>query len=261
MTPTLVAADRSESVLAPLEPLPAPVPTFTGAQMAEAFTAYQQLQRTLDDSMPDQIIEIEGRRFRKKGYWRAIAVAFNLTVEPIDERRDVQGTFEDGQENFGWIVTYRARTATGRSATGDGACFAIEKAPRAQANRWAQLPKPASEHNVRSHACTRAFNRAVSNLVGFGEVSAEEVVRDGDDSARRSPDIKKITGPQTRRLFAIAREHGWSPEQLQAHLLAKYSLRRANDLLDVLYDRVIRELQLGPQPAPVPTAADKDQPF
>ena len=31
-------------------------------------------------------------------------------------------------------------------------------------------------HNVRSHAHTRAFNRAVSNLVGFGEVSADELM-------------------------------------------------------------------------------------
>jgi hypothetical protein len=30
-------------------------------------------------------------------------------------------------------------------------------------------------HNTRSTAETRAFNRAVSNLVGGGEVSAEEV--------------------------------------------------------------------------------------
>jgi hypothetical protein len=44
--------------------------------------------------------------------------------------------------------------------------------------QWRTLPGDATDHNVRSHAHTRAFNRAVSNLVGFGEVSAEEVERD-----------------------------------------------------------------------------------
>ena len=167
-------------VIVPTETVPAPMPTFTGDQMRQAFMAYKNLQRCLDESMPDQILEIEGRPFRKKGYWRAIAVAFNLTVEPVEERREVQGTFEDGQGNFGYCVTYRARTTSGRSASGDGSCFAVEKAPRAQQNRWQSLPKQASEHNVRSHAHTRAFNRAVSNLVGFGEVSAEEIDRDAD---------------------------------------------------------------------------------
>jgi hypothetical protein len=39
---------------------------------------------------------------------------------------------------------------------------------------------------VRSHAHTRAFNRAVSNLCGFGEVSAEEVERESHGEAARS---------------------------------------------------------------------------
>ena len=68
--------------------------------------------------------------------------------------------------SYGWIVVYKASTQTGRSETGDGACTAAEKSVGRMR---------ASEHNVRSHAHTRAFNRAVSNLVGFGEVSAEEI--------------------------------------------------------------------------------------
>lgn len=180
-----------------------PSPVFRGAQMVQALTAYRELQKALDESMPDQVMTLEGRPFRKKGYWRAIAVAFNLTVEPIDERRDVSDTFADGRSNFGYIVTYRATSAGGRSATGDGSCFAVEKArrfkcPHPEGNnskrtlhfpqescpdydplyQWKTLPGQATEHNIRSHAHTRAFNRAVSNLVGFGEVSAEEVERD-----------------------------------------------------------------------------------
>lgn len=191
-------------------------PALTGEQMVTALKSYQDLQKALDRAMPDQIQEIEGREFRKKGYWRAIALAFNLTVEPIDERREVSGQFNDGRDNFGWVVTYRALHPRGRMAVGDGSCFAIEKArrfkcphpdPQQPDNKkrtehfprntcpqfdpnfsWRALPAEATEHNVRSHAHTRAFNRAVSNLVGFGEVSAEEIdtTKDAEPAAAAS---------------------------------------------------------------------------
>jgi hypothetical protein len=155
--------------------------------MTNALTAYRELQQALDRAMPEQIIKLDGKPFRKKGYWRAIAVAFNLTVEPIAEHRDVYGELEDGSENYVYSVTCRASTKTGRAATGDGTCAAAEK----QRGRM-----KASEHNVRSHAHTRAFNRAVSNLVGFGEVSAEEIDRDdnGHAAVRPSPRLVKPAG-------------------------------------------------------------------
>lgn len=180
-----------------------PAPLFTGKQMADSLLRYRELQTALDASMPDQLIELQGRQFRKKGYWRAINVAFGLTVELVSEERFVAGVFEDGHENFGYNVTYRAIAPNGRAVTGDGSCTAVEKAgrfkcphpdsrnPRRTVHwppdscpsydpgfRWRRLSENASEHNVRSHAHSRAFNRAVSNLVGFGEVSAEEVDRD-----------------------------------------------------------------------------------
>jgi hypothetical protein len=180
----------------------APVPVFDGAAMATAVHAYRELQHALDRAMPDQILEVEGRPFRKKGYWRAVAVAFHLAVECLAETRVVDGQFADGSENFGYLVTYRATSPSGRSAVGDGACYAIEKArgfrcphPERPGSRrtlhwpaetcpaydprhaWQQRPLQATVHNVRSHAHTRAYNRAIANLVGFGEVSAEEVER------------------------------------------------------------------------------------
>jgi hypothetical protein len=179
------------------------LPAISGEQMVVALTAYRALQKALDVAMPDQIMDLDGKKFRKKGYWRAISLAFKLSVEPIEEKREVSGRFLDSRENFGWTVTYRASHPSGRGAVGDGSCFAVEKArrfkcphPESEGSRrtlhfphntcpnfdpdfqWRALPGDATEHNVRSHAHTRAFNRAVSNLVGFGEVSAEEVERE-----------------------------------------------------------------------------------
>ena len=162
---------RESAVLAPTDAgLPSPV--FRGAHMVRALADYRELQKALDESMPDQLMTLDGKPFRKKGYWRAVAVAFNLSVEPTTDataERSVIGALDDGSENYVYTVAYRATAPSGRSAIGDGTCAAAEK----QKGRM-----KATEHNCRSHAHTRAFNRSVSNLVGFGEVSAEEVERD-----------------------------------------------------------------------------------
>jgi hypothetical protein len=174
-----------------LAPVPenkaSPLPAFNGAQMTRALAAYRELQADLDKGMPDQIIRLDGKPFRKKGYWRAVGVAFNLSVELVEERREVFGMLPSGGEAFAYLVTYRAATPTGRSETGDGACTAAEKSVGRMR---------ATEHNVRSHAHTRAFNRAVSNLVGFGEVSAEEVEpADGGVPPARSARVDPAVSP------------------------------------------------------------------
>lgn len=148
-------------------------PRLSVPQLVDALTDYRALQHALDTHMPEQIMMLDGKPFRKKGYWRAIGLAFELSVEPItaeSAERSVVSTLEDGSDNYVYTVTYRAMSPNGRSACGDGSCAASEK----EKGRM-----HASEHNVRSHAHTRAWNRAVSNLVGFGEVSAEEVERPG----------------------------------------------------------------------------------
>ncbi len=202
------------------------MPLLSGDQMVTAFQAYVDLQRKLDAAMPDAIMELDGKPYRRKTYWRAIAVAFGLTVEPTEERREVAGTFEDGRENFGYIVTYRATTRSGRYEVGDGACFAVEKAKRFKCQhedpnrsgwklhypaescpdfdpnfQWHACPPQATEHNIRSHAHTRAFNRAVSNLVGFGEVSAEEVAR--DEAAPRDETRDVSPAPKDGKLYVV----------------------------------------------------------
>ena len=163
--------------------------------MVRALADYRELQKALDESMPDQLMTLDGKPFRKKGYWRAIAVAFNLTVEPITDaaaERSIIGALDDGSENYVYTVAYRATAPNGRSAIGDGTCAAAEK----QKGRM-----KATEHNCRSHAHTRAFNRSVSNLVGFGEVSAEEVERDehdGETVERRADGSALVTGVSSK---------------------------------------------------------------
>jgi len=258
MADTMVVQENTS----PTAVIDAPLPVFTGEQMTRALTAYRDLQHALDRSMPDQIMQLDGKAFRKKGYWRALAVAFNLTVELVSEQREIHDTFADGRDNFGYLVTYRALAPNGRIETGDGACFAYEKAKRrGDADPWAELPKQATEHNVRSHAHTRAFNRAVSNLVGFGEVSAEEVTREEADALPRPAvqpprrqhepatmpptGARKISEAQAKRFFAIAKGAGWQNDELQAFLTAEYSLKHSRDMLLSDYEAAVKKVQEG----------------
>lgn len=152
------------------------LPITTGDGMAGALASYKEIQQALDRSMPDQLQNIRGKVFRKKGYWRAVSVAFGLCVE---QRKEEQIKSDSG--DWGYIVTYRATAPNGKYADGDGACTASEKADGQD-----------TIHNVRSHAQTRAYNRAVSNLVGFGEVSADEV------SEGRSRPMPQAPRPTTK---------------------------------------------------------------
>jgi hypothetical protein len=171
-----------------LEKVPAsPMPVFSGQQMADALQAYKALQKSLDASMPDQLMKIQGKDFRKKGYWRAIRMSFNLQVECISDRR-VQ--YSDRPNDWGYEATYRATAPNGSTADGDGSCTHEEKSKGKMV---------ATVHNVRSHAHTRAMNRAISNLVGFGEVSAEEVNREPESKAEGWERVRRETQAKADR--------------------------------------------------------------
>jgi len=240
---------EASQALVPIADPGSPLPVFSGEQMADAFVAYRRLQTTLDRAMPEAIMKIQGRLFRKKIYWRAVRTAFNLSVTMTTERRDEHG------EDWGWLVTYRAAAPNGKAADGDGACYASEKPGRGQA----------TEHNVRSHAHTRAFNRAVSNLVGFGEVSAEEAERDERPRAQprhagaSSTSDAFITDDQRTRFWVIAKEQGWEKDEVKDWLAKIHGLDSSSKIPRSRYDALVEALK-APQ-ADATVGGDDEQPF
>lgn len=152
------------------------MPAVNGAQALEAWKAYEDLKGKIVDKDHD-IQVIQGKQFLKKSYWRKIATFFNLSVEVVSESHEVVG------RTMVWHFTCKAVAPNGREAVGVGSCDAFEKVKLHDGkyevyNKFTKKWEPAtpnSIHNIRSTAETRAFNRAVSNLVGGGEVSAEEV--------------------------------------------------------------------------------------
>lgn len=207
-----------------------PLPVYSGKQMADALVAYKDLQASLDRAMPDQIIRLDDKPFRKKGYWRAVAVAFNLAVECVSETRDVFGALEGGAENYGYRVTYRASTKGGRSSVGDGTCTAAEK----QRGRMR-----ATEHNVRSHAHTRALNRAIANLVAFGEVSAEEIEDPPEPAPKSQP--RPVKPAATAHLKPPARFLDWMVQLQKAASQGETALREFWDAADPASKKFLRD--------------------
>jgi hypothetical protein len=115
--------------------------------------------------------------FVKRSGWDKIATAYELSTEvrTLSIDRDSAGRAIRAQS------VVRATAPSGRYRDGAGGCGINE--PRfAQASGQQKL-----ENDVPGTAETRASNRAIAKLVGFGEVSAEEVDADvrGGASAER----------------------------------------------------------------------------
>ena len=203
-------------------------PIIGSKEVVLALRNYQELQKALDQSMPDQLIEIRGRHFRKKGYWRAIRTAFNLNLECVKEERiEVINT-----SDWGYAVNYKATAPNGASAEGDGCCMASEKTDR-------QGNVIATEHNVRSHAHTRAFNRAVSNLVGFGEVSAEEMENEYDQRPQQERKQSAWSTPSAQS--TQPKQEQAAAQQPTAPKLSKYHIELKQWIEDFVRDNELGE--------------------
>lgn len=93
----------------------------------------------------------------KKSAWRKLARFYGVSTELLDKQRIVD---ENGVVT--WHYSVRAWQG-GVTTTGEAACSTNEKG------------KERTEHEVKGTAHTRAKNRAISDLIGFGQVSAEEM--------------------------------------------------------------------------------------
>jgi len=136
--------------------LPAMSPQ-TAKHAMETYQAICKAMLTKDDYQ-----KIGDKEFKKKSAWRKLARAFNISDEIIKQEKE-----EISPTNFTWRIHVRAFTSTNRSAVGVGVCSTRERA-------FAH-----ADHDIYAIAHTRAKNRAISDLIGSGEVSAEELTDDG----------------------------------------------------------------------------------
>ena len=175
--------------------------------IAKAFADYQQLVQNLLDEGDFQ--QIGPRKFPKKSAWRKLAVAFGVSLEVRE--RNIE-TDEDGSVLRADFVV-RAVAPNGRYSDGWGACSRFERCcPKGckKSGRHEHCPAAKgevcpgvthfshAEHDIPATAATRSANRAASDLFGFGQVSAEEILDGGEAQARagRRESKSKASPPQ-----------------------------------------------------------------
>lgn len=144
-----------------IQPLPV-------AETRAAMQAYQSGLREIVDASDYQAFkgrDGESHKFLKRSGWRKIATWFGLDLSIVS--RDIERG-EDGKIIRAHVVA-RAAAPNGRFADGDGGCSITERG----------FSK--AEHDVPATATTRATNRAISNLVGMGAVSADELDGSADE--------------------------------------------------------------------------------
>ena len=152
-----VKKKKNENEIVVVEQDSAAISTVNVDQALEEWNAYQKITELMLDETDYQ--QIQGRAFKKKSAWRKYARAFNITTEIID--KDIVKTDKGAVKEASFIV--RATLPTGRYADGWGNCS------RQEGN------KAHPNHDIPATAMTRATNRAIADLIGAGEVTAEEI--------------------------------------------------------------------------------------
>ena len=141
---------------------------------------YQATVEALLDKSDYQ--KIGDKQFKKKSAWRKLATAFRISDCIIDE----EIVRDDTNQIVSAKYYVKARLPNGRETIGVGACSIYDKIRyHDSGKKKADATQPSNfelrgrfsnaEHDIPSTAHSRAKNRAISDLIGAGEVSAEEM--------------------------------------------------------------------------------------
>lgn len=129
---------------------------FTPAEAANAWRLFLEWKKVmLGDS---DYATIRGMKVIRKSGLRKMAVSFDLRDRIVEQERADR---EDG--TFTWRMVVEVRAPNGRICTGVAVCDSKER-------KFAHV-----EHDVYATCHTRAKNRAISDMVAGGVVSAEEM--------------------------------------------------------------------------------------
>ena len=179
----VVSGNTVDAETGELVPLADPVMGMEVAQARAAMQRAQDLTAALLE--PDDWQVVGDRRFVKRAGNLKIAYAYGLTLEVRSQERERD---DDGQIQHAHVVV-RAIRPDGRYADGDGACSITE-------DRFvSRKGRAKAEHDVMATATTRAMNRAINNVVGFGQVSAEEADEITPPAKLELPHWAKPAGP------------------------------------------------------------------
>ena len=138
---------------------------------------------------PNDIQKEGARSFKRKSAWRKLARHFGISVHCT--LTDVR--VERRENGFTAYAVATGAAPWGQSWTDVGACGSDEESGR----------RTITEADAVATAMTRASNRAVSNLIAMGEVSAEEI---GDRKAYSGP--RNTGNTRDARRFPFGKNKG-----------------------------------------------------
>jgi len=116
---------------------------------------------------PEDVVKREKREFIRRSGFRKIALAYGVTTQHLETK---WLTMPDTVVAY---ARYRATLPDGRFADGEGYCAVDE--PNVKRLSGGKTPHGGRYHVAGAIAATRAINRAISDLLCGGVVSAEEV--------------------------------------------------------------------------------------
>lgn len=165
-------------------------------EVAGLYEKFEEIKEKIIDS--NDLVTISGEPHVTKSGWRKIATAFNVSTEMVESEKEVE------MDVIHYTATVRAEAPNGKTVTGTGMASSNEsnfmefvadpnkksedEVEKARSKDDVMLvdgnlrrlkdPRAVNHHNLLALAETRAKNRAISDLVGGGEVSAEEMGKD-----------------------------------------------------------------------------------
>jgi hypothetical protein len=149
----------------------------------EGLSRQQQLAVAYDKACAALIgpndVQVEGNRsFKKKSAWRKLARHFGISTRVTQVTKEWLGNGDVSEVVFLATVTVAASSPWGQSAESVGACGTDEESGR----------RKITLSDAIATAETRATNRAISNLIAMGEVSAEEMSKSGNGGSKNPAD-------------------------------------------------------------------------
>jgi hypothetical protein len=118
----------------------------------------------------DYYSPVPNKKVPKRTGWRKLALFFGLSTDIVEERRWQRGNV------FGYDFLAVAIAPNGQFTLASGTYDSAEmEKQNLKSKSKGGKGLDITEHNVRSKAETRSKNRAISDLIGGGELSAEEI--------------------------------------------------------------------------------------
>jgi hypothetical protein len=209
--------------------------------LEEAHRAARALKDVLD-AKPNKVM-FGGEQYLEFEDWQTMGRFYGVSAKVVStafvEYADVKG--------------FTARAVALRA---DGAEISAAEAVclHDEAN-WKTKPLFQLKSMAQTRACAKVLRNVLAWVVvlaGYRPTPAEEL-----PTERVANTSSVISERQIKRLFAIAKSHGWTTEALRAHLLEHYGVQHSKDIRVTDYDQIVADVE---QPPPAATS-DSDQVF